>query len=476
MDDAIHYRVVLVGTGGDNSSHLCIFLWITMAERLWKSILAGVETRVSAVNFNAWFKPLQPIRKDGHVLWIRVPNPLFKEWMENNYRDLFDAVSREIGSENLSLVFETDPEEEPTPALPAPPQKNPSTKRLNEEDGIARSPNFIPNYSFDSFVVGPSNRFAYAACQAVAQNPSKAYNPLYIYGGVGLGKTHLMQSIGQELRTTFPSLSISYLSTERFMNEMISSISHRHQHEFRERYRQVDILLLDDVQFLAGKSGTQEELFHTFNALHDSQKQIVISSDCPPRDLESVEERLRSRFEWGLIADIHPPELETKVAILYKKAESQHVVIPEEVALYIAGRIQSNIRELEGSLLRLIAFSSFKGRPITMDLAQEAFKNLFKTEGHNVTIEKVQKQVAAFYRMKVQDLKLKSNKADIVLPRQVAMYLCKELTKASLPEIGRRFGGKHHTTVLHSIRKIDEALRKDPQLQQDIHKLNQLLS
>jgi chromosomal replication initiator protein len=278
-----------------------------------------------------------------------------------------------------------------------------------------------------------------------------------------------MQSIGAELRRGAPNLRVCYLSTERFMNEMIASITHRQQHEFRDRYRKADVILLDDVQFLSGKEGTQEELFHTFNALHESQRQIVLSSDCPPRDLHSIEERLRSRFEWGLIADIQPPELETKVAILYKKAEAYRVSLPEDVALFIAAHIKSNIRELEGCLLRLIAFSSFKGLPITVDLARETFESLFKEDGRAVTVEAIQRHVAAYYKMKVQDLKAKSNRASIVFPRQVAMYLAKELTTASLPEIGRKFGGKHHTTVLHAIRKIDAQSKSDPQLQQQIH-------
>jgi chromosomal replication initiator protein len=440
-----------------------------MSYSFWTKILNGVRGRVPEGNFNAWFKPLKPIRKEGHKVWVLVPNPLFKEWIEKNYRGLFEETARELGYQDFEVVFEDGEDNDLILVAPEPAKGKGRSAAQEKRRSGGQKPSFNPQYRFDTFVVGPSNRFAYAACQAVAQNPANSYNPLYIYGGVGLGKTHLMQSIGHELGTIFPDLTISYLSTERFMNEMISSIAHRQQHEFRERYRKVDILLLDDVQFLAGKAGTQEELFHTFNALYESQKQIVISSDCPPRDLQSIEERLRSRFEWGLIADIQPPELETKIAILYKKAEAHRVNVPEEVALYIAGRIKSNIRELEGCLLRLIAFSSFKGMPITLDLAKETFENLFKEDGRAVTVESIQKHVAAFYKMKVQELKAKTNKANIVLPRQVAMYLCKELTSSSLPEIGRKFGGKHHTTVIHSIRKIEERMDKDHQLQQQVH-------
>jgi chromosomal replication initiator protein len=436
-----------------------------MAQSLWKRVLESVRGRVPEDNYNAWFKPLKLVGAEGHRLHVQVPNPLFREWIVGNYEDLFQEVGEELGCPDLDVQLLDGEAEELVLTAPVPKFKgHPALKAPD-----AKEPRLNPNYRLDTFVEGPSNRFAFAACQAVAQNPSKAYNPLYIYGGVGLGKTHLMQSIGHEFRAHFPQLKITYLSAERFTNEMISSIARRQQHEFRERYRLVDVLLLDDVQFLANKAGTQEELFHTFNALYESQKQIVISSDCPPRDLQSIEERLRSRFEWGLIADIQPPELETKVAILYKKAEAHRVTIPDDVALFIASRIKSNIRELEGCLLRLIAFSSFKGKPITLDLARETFEGVFKEEGRTVTLESIQKHVAASFKIRVQDLKSKTNEAKIVLPRQIAMYLCRELTDSSLPEIGQKFGGKHHTTVLYSIRQVEKRMKKDPALQQQIH-------
>lgn len=443
-----------------------------MAERLWKKILEGVRTRVPEGNFNAWFQPITPLRLDGSTLWISVPNPVFQEFLEKNYLSLFKEVAAEAGLENLVLKFEENSEEHPRVIPPpavqvAPLDTTESGKTNGEGDRFATS----FQYDFDSFVVGSSNRFAYAACRAVAQNPSRDYNPLYLYGGVGLGKTHLMQSVGREITLNYPNLKVCYLSTERFMNEMISSIAHRQQHEFRDRYRMVDVLLLDDIQFLSGKSGTQEELFHTFNALHDAQKQVILSSDCPPNSLERMEERLRSRFGWGLIADIQPPELETKVAILSRKAEAHNVVVPEEVKLYIADRVTSNIRELEGCFLRLIAFSSFRGKPISISLARETFDQLFSESRQTVTVEAIQKHVAAHYKIKVKDLIAKTNKASIVRPRQVAMYISKELTGASLPEIGRLFGGKHHTTVIHSLRKIKTLMDRDPSFQQEIHKL-----
>jgi chromosomal replication initiator protein len=432
---------------------------------LWAKLMKAVRGRVPEGNFQTWFAPLKPQGIEGHRLTVVVPNPLFKEWILKHYEGLFEEVGADLGLPDLRVELITA---EPGDLVLSPPPA-PKGKGAAGPKKASKEVPFNRLYRFEEFVEGPSNRFAFAACKAVAQNPFKAYNPLYIYGGVGLGKTHLMQSIGNFLYENHPHLSVMYVSTERFMNEMISSIAHRQQPDFRDRYRRVDVLLLDDVQFLAGKQGTQEELFHTFNALYEAQKQLVISSDCPPRDLQSIEERLRSRFEWGLIADIQPPELETKMAILFKKAEGYQVRLPEEVGLYIASHIKTNVRELEGCLVRLIAFSSFKGLPISLDLAKETFESIFKDDGRGVSIEAIQKQVAAYYKLKVQDLKIKTNKAQIVLPRQVAMYLSKELTGHSLPEIGRKFGGKHHSTVIYSIRQVEERMTKDPQFQQQIN-------
>jgi chromosomal replication initiator protein len=316
-------------------------------------------------------------------------------------------------------------------------------------------------YTFDTFVVGPSNQFAEAASRAVAEAPARSYNPLYIYGGVGLGKTHLMHAIGHYVLRNNPHFKLTYISTERFMNEMINAVKTDRVIDFRERYRSVDVLLVDDIQFLAGKEGTQNEFFHTFNALYDAQKQIVLSSDCPPNEIPSLEERLRSRFEWGLIADIQPPDLETKVAILKKKAEAESVPLPDNVAIYIAEKIKSNIRELEGSLIRLIAFASLTNREVSVGLAQEVLKNVIGQDERAVTVDMIQKSVADYYQLKVVDMRARNNSKSVALPRQIAMYLCKTLTHASLPEIGRSFGGKHHSTVIHSIRKIETLRRKD---------------
>jgi chromosomal replication initiator protein len=319
-----------------------------------------------------------------------------------------------------------------------------------------------PRYTFDTFIVGSSNQFAHAACRAVAEAPSRSYNPLFIYGGVGLGKTHLMHAVGHYVLQHDRNLILTYISSERFMNEVINAVRYDRILDFRERYRCVDVLLVDDVQFIAGKEGTQTEFFHTFNALYDSQKQIVISSDCPPREILSLEERLRSRFEWGLIADIQPPDLETKVAILKKKADTEQVPLADNVAMYIAGKIKSNIRELEGSLIRLIAYASLTGQEINLPLAQQVLRGIIDHEDRVITIENIQKFVAEYYKLKLTDLKSRNNSKSIAMPRQVAMYLCKSLTHASLPEIGRSFGGKHHSTVIHSIRKVEELRRTNP--------------
>jgi chromosomal replication initiator protein len=332
----------------------------------------------------------------------------------------------------------------------------------NEPAAMAPGPAGLnPRYTFDTFIVGGSNQFAHAACRAVAEAPSRSYNPLFIYGGVGLGKTHLMHAVGQYVLQHDRNLKLTYISSERFMNEMINAVRYDRIIDFRERYRTVDVLLVDDIQFLAGKEGTQTEFFHTFNALYDSQKQIVLSSDSPPHDIPALEERLRSRFEWGLIADIGSPDLETKIAILKKKAEAEAVPLPDNVAIYIASKIKSNIRELEGSLIRLIAYASLTGQELSLALAQEVLKNIIDHDEKAVTIEIIQKYVADYYNLKLVDLKSRNNSKSVAMPRQIAMYLCKSLTHASLPEIGRSFGGKHHSTVIHSIRKVDDMRKKD---------------
>jgi chromosomal replication initiator protein len=441
-----------------------------IASNIWEEILSRVQAKVNRHSFYTWFKPTAFVADDGSTVTVRVPNVLFKEWITKHYSGVIAEALDEVRRAEMLVNFVASgtPEAE-APVMnhqqsvePKPPAAE--TGHIAAEDSLpplmpTSSAGLNPRYTFDTFIVGSSNQFAHAACRAVAEAPSRSYNPLFIYGGVGLGKTHLMHAIGHYVLQHDRNLALTYISSERFMNEMINAVRYDRLIDFRERYRSVDVLLVDDVQFLAGKEGTQNEFFHTFNALYDSQKQIVLSSDCPPHEIEQLEERLRSRFEWGLIADIQSPDLETKVAILKKKAEAEAVPLPDSVAIYIAGRIKSNIRELEGSLIRLIAYASLTGRELTVDLAQEVLRNIKDHEEKAVTIDHIQKFVSEYYQLRLSDLKARNNSKSIAMPRQVAMYLCKNLTHASLPEIGRSFGNKHHSTVIHSIRKV-EALRK----------------
>ena len=427
------------------------------ASNIWDEILARIQAKVNRHSFYTWFKPTAFIADDGRTLTVRVPNLLFKDWITKHYSGVIGEALIEVKRTDTAVDFIASPlAEGELPTLP-PPEITPDT--IPPPTTSVAGPN--PRYTFDTFIVGTSNQFAHAACRAVAEAPSRSYNPLFIYGGVGLGKTHLMHAVGHYVLQHDPNLTLTYISSERFMNEMINAVRYDRLIDFRERYRTVDVLLVDDVQFLAGKEGTQNEFFHTFNALYDSQKQIVLSSDCPPHEIEQLEERLRSRFEWGLIADIQSPDLETKVAILKKKAEAEAVPLPDGVAIYMAGRIKSNIRELEGSLIRLIAYSSLTGRQLSVDLAQEVLRNVIEHEEKAVTIDSIQKFVSDYYQLKLADLKSRNNSKSVAMPRQVAMYLCKALTHASLPEIGRSFGGKHHSTVIHSIKKVEALRRQD---------------
>ena len=447
------------------------------SSKVWESVLSAIEKKVNHESFTTWFKPINFIRHDQNVIHLSVPDRVFEDWILNNYRDIFEEALEENDLSANEIIFDFALKYSPQSAVGEESVVktwlgSPTNNNLDESIDPPKQPQkttlteFVdleplefplnPRYTFDTFVVGSCNQFAHAAALAVAETPSKTYNPLFIYGGVGLGKTHLMCALGQRIKLNNRHLRLSYISAEKFKNELINAIRYDKTMTFREKYRSIDILLIDDIQFIAGKERTQEEFFHTFNALYDNQKQIVISSDCPPREIPTLEERLHSRFEWGLIADIQPPDLETKVAILRKKAETDQIDLSDNVALFIASKIKSNIRELEGSLVRLTALSSLRGEPISISLAQEALKNIVEEEDRAVTIENIQKVVADYYNMRVADLKSKSNSRNIAVPRQVAMYLCKNLTKASLPEIGREFGGKHHTTVIHSINKIRE--------------------
>jgi len=414
----------------------------------WERILGAIEPRVSSHSFKTWFGPTQYLDEDASSLTVKVPNNWFADWLRTHYLGIIHEALRDADRPGLTVRFHSDnPEDGPPvesvgPVEPPPGRAHP-TPLLN------------PRYRFNSFVVSSCNQFAHAAAMAVAEQPKRAYNPLYIYGGVGLGKTHLMQAIGNRVGRR-NGMHMVYVSAEHFMNELINAIRFEKTLEFKERFRNVDLMLIDDIQFLAGKERTQEEFFHTFNALYDSQKQIVITSDVPPRDIPTLEDRLRSRFEWGLIADLQPPDLETRMAILRKKAEAEGAVLPDDVSLFIASSFNSNIRELEGAMIRVVAYASLSGQEITLDLARQTLSALIASESPAATAESIQKLIANYYKLRVKELKSRSNSHRISFPRQVAMYLCKNLTDSSLQEIGRCFGGKHHSTVIHAVQKIEK--------------------
>jgi chromosomal replication initiator protein len=443
---------------------LAFLLQESVAMNSWETILQHMERRVNPHSFATWF---QPTRQEGAAngkLVVRVPSRPFRKRLTETYGELLHAVLIEVGMPELQLDFVCN---EPEPHAPNP---APTTKQTRLDfESVDHQLN--ARYTFDTFVVGNSNQFAHAAALAVAEAPSKAYNPLYLYGGVGMGKTHLMQAIGHLVKARNPALRLTYISAEKFTNEVISSLRFDRMQSFRDRFRSVDVLMVDDIEFIAGKERTQEEFFHTFNALHDIQKQIILSSDCPPKEIAAIEERLRSRFEWGLIADIQPPDLETKIAILQKKAESEKFHLPDDVAEFIARSIKSNVRELEGALTRIMAYTSLTGAPANLATAQAALRNIIATQEKKVTIELIQKRVVEQFGLRDQDLKVRSNSKAIAYPRQIAMYLVKQLTSASLPEIGRQFGGKHHTTVLHSINKIESLRQTDKDLNRTISRL-----
>jgi len=451
----------------------------TLAPNPWIRILDALEKKINRHSYDTWLKPTRYSHAAGSVLFIKVPTVEFRH-VGDKYADLIQEAIDNLGLEYEDVKFVT-PEDDPasTPVrhdggltLHSTPSSLPVSQSRFDWDGAAQ---LNQRYTFDAFVIGNGNQFAHAACQAVAERPSKAYNPLFLYGGVGMGKTHLMQAIGHEIKRRIPQSSICYVSSEKFTNEMINSLRYDKMTSFRDKFRNVDVLLVDDIQFLAHKERTQEEFFHTFNALHESMKQIVIASDRPPKELAEIEDRLRSRLEWGLIADIQPPDLETKVAILQKKAEQEKVTLPTDVALYIASNIRSNVRELEGALIRLVAHSSLIGSQITLPYAQQVLKNFIDSQARKVTIEAIQKAVAEQFGLRLVEIKAKNNSRAIVYPRQIAMYLAKHLTEASLPEIGRQFGGKHHTTVLHSVEKINEARKNDKDLNRMVNKLTEQL-
>ena len=450
---------------------------------VWNDILVFVEQRLNRNIFETWFRPIQCEGSDNATgtLHLRA-GQVTKDWVALYYANLLDGALSSVNLDGYRIewhIDETETAESKFSNIPGQLAEQSFAAAAGTESQSKVSPhvssgstNFLdlepienslnPKYTFEKFVVGTSNQFAHAASLAAAETPGKTYNPLFIYGGVGLGKTHLMHAIGHSIKERSRHLRVSYITSEKFMNELINAIRYDKTQSFREKYRSIDVLLMDDVQFMAGKERTQEEFFHTFNTLHNEQKQIVITSDCPPRDIPTLQERLHSRFEWGLIADIEPPDLETKVAILKRKADLDGIHLPDEIAIFIATKIRSNVRELEGSLVRLVAISSLRGVPISKMLAQDALKNIIDSERpEGLTMERIARIVASHYKLTVEEMKSKNNSRAVAGPRQVAMYLSKRLTNHSYPEIGREFGGKHHTTVMHSYDKIDTLVKKD---------------
>ena len=466
---------------------------------IWRPFLEAVERRLGKQAVATWFRPLKVTESaTPGVLNVAAPNVVVRDWILSNYSQALKESLTEMALDHCRIEWTVPRLQSRDGAIGNSARRKELGTSLEPESesvgfrtssaattgsNILHRPS-IPDstlntkYTFETFVVGSCNRFAHAAAKAVAETPGRTYNPLYLYGGVGLGKTHLIQAAGHAIRQGNPKLAVAYVSLERFMNELINAIRYGYDktQAFRERYRTIDVLLIDDVQFITGKERTQEEFFHTFNALYDAQKQIVLTSDCPPRDIPGIEERLHSRFEWGLIADIEPPDLETKIAILKRKAEGQQADLPDDVALFLATNSKHNVRELEGTLVRLLAMASLRGLPLSKALAQDAVRNVLRREEESgVSIRRIQNVVAAQYKVKVDNLIARSNVRHVLLPRQVAMYLCKRLTKKSYPEIGRQFGGKHHTTVMHSVQKIDRLISSDVDIRATLDRLIEII-
>jgi chromosomal replication initiator protein len=437
-------------------------------DNLWARFLESLSHKLAPAVVDSWIRQCRLVAVEGDHLRIGAPNKFSRDWLAQHHLPALQDAAQDClgGRPRVSVVID----DRIAPAADAPSAPPSGRSGGGVTDGLN------PRYMFDTFVVGSSNQFAQAACQAVAELPSRAYNPLFLYGGVGLGKTHLLHAVGHQTARLFPGMTVVYISSERFTNELINAIRYDRTAEFRGRYRTIDLLLIDDIQFISGKERTQEEFFHTFNDLYESRKQIVVSSDCSPKDIPEIEERLRSRFEWGLIADIQPPDFETRVAILKKKAGVERVRLADDVAYLIASRIKSNIRELEGSLTRMIAFCALTGREMTTDLAQEVMADIWGEDERVITLDQIQRKVSDFFGIKLSELKAKNRTKAVAFPRQIAMYLARQLTHASLSEIGRGFGGKDHTTVLHAVDKVQNLLHEDPKLRKTIDGLIQGIS
>jgi chromosomal replication initiator protein len=425
-------------------------------DEIWKQVVVLLDKKIDRHNIETWILPAKALGLEEPYFTIGVPSKFFATWLEEHHSDIIRDALRQVAGREFELRFSILSSERPPPEATTDP-----VPAVVERRSVIGT-NINPRYTFKSFVVGGSNKFAHAAARAVAENPAHSYNPLFIYGGVGLGKTHIMQAIGNQVLTSKPELRVCYVSAEKFMNEMIYAIQHGSTIAFRNKYRGMDVLLIDDVQFLAGKESTQEEFFHTFNSLYDAHKQIVLTSDRPPKEIPTLEERLVSRFEWGLVTDIQPPDFETRVAILKKKAEAEGLVIPDEVFHMIAEAIKSNIRELEGSLVKLVAFSSVTGQEITRELASEVLKDILRPESKTITVEDIKRVVGGHFKISPEALVSRKRTSAIAFPRQVAMYLARMLTNASLTDIGTAFGKRDHTTVMHACDKIGEKLKTDP--------------
>ncbi|WP_270167032.1 chromosomal replication initiator protein DnaA [Paenibacillus sp. SYP-B4298] len=437
-------------------------------QEIWQQVLSIIQTKLSKPSFDTWFKATKASFLNEDLLIITAPTTFAAEWLESRYTKLVRTTLFEYLGRQIDIKFAIEENKPPEPAAPYPPIAPAAT--VVQEETFSHMLN--PKYTFDTFVIGANNRFAHAASLAVAEAPAKAYNPLFLYGGVGLGKTHLMHAIGHYILEHNPGTRVLYISSEKFTNEFINAIRDNRGESFRMKYRNIDILLIDDIQFLAGKEQTQEEFFHTFNALHEERKQIIISSDRPPKEIPTLEERLRSRFEWGLITDIQPPDLETRIAILRKKAKAENLDIPNEAMVYIANQIDTNIRELEGALIRVVAYSSLINEDISSHLAAEALKDIIPTSRPKmITIHDIQQKVGEFYGLKLEDFKARKRTKAVAFPRQIAMYIARELTDYSLPKIGEAFGGRDHTTVIHAHEKITQQLKTDSELYKIVQNL-----
>jgi chromosomal replication initiator protein len=444
---------------------------------LWDKTIKIIQEKVSQQNFETWIRPIRISAMEGDQVVLSVPNRFFRDWLMENYLPLIRESMKSGTGVPLQVEIVVDHENHLSPAGDDQAASPDVDRPVNKKSTRSRAHSSLNvNYCFDRFVVGDSNRFAHAASQAVAEQPAKNYNPLFIYGGVGLGKTHLLHAIGLKTSKLFPDMNVVYVSAEVFMNELINSIRYDKMPKFREKFRNIDCLLIDDIQFIAGKERTQEEFFHTFNTLHDAGKQIVVTSDKFPKDIPNLEGRLRSRFDWGLIADIQPPDTETKVAILEKKAQENHIALPSNVALYLASQAESNIRELEGYLVRIAAYSSLTGRQIELDLVKDVLKQLLrKTEKQEITVDEIIKTVAAKSGIKISDIKSQKKNKNIVVSRQTIMYLAREMTSASFPDIGEKVGGRDHSTVIYAHNKIKKMMEADKSLKETVEEIQKAL-